>query len=312
MNILAIFKNQTENRLRAGWRILGQQLLLVMALLVLEDYITAPFKSSISQLNLLLLDAITGILAFGISTWLAGKWLDHRPFADFGFHLSKRWWIQLGSGAALGVLLMATIFLSQLVLGYVRVIHIGFTVDPNISLTLTLVVMLIHYIGVAFTEEILFRGYILRNLVDGFALPNRKVTIVLAVLVSSVIFALPHAGNPNATTVSTIFLIVFGVMCAMGAVLTGELAIPMGLHLTWNFFQGNVFGFPVSGWELQGRTILQIQQSGPDWFTGGAFGPEAGMVGLLAMLLGITLIDLWHGRNVPAKENYVEQNQLTA
>jgi hypothetical protein len=156
--------------------------------------------------------------------------------------------------------------------------------------------MFMHYIGISFTEEILTRGYILRNLLEGFAGPNKNVSTGLAVFVSSIIFALPHAGNPNASLVSTLLLILFGVMCAVGVILTGELAISLGLHLTWNFFQGNVFGFPVSGWELRGGTLIQIQQRGPEWFTGGAFGPEAGAVGLIVMLLGVLCIVFWnHG-----------------
>jgi membrane protease YdiL (CAAX protease family) len=154
--------------------------------------------------------------------------------------------------------------------------------------------MFMHYMGISFTEEILARGYILRNLLEGFAVPNNNVSTGLAVFVSSVIFALPHAGNPNASFVSTLQLVLFGVLCAVGVILTGELAIPLGLHLTWNFFQGNVFGFPVSGWEMQVGTLIQIQQGGPEWFTGGAFGPEAGVVGLIVMLLGMLLIVFWN------------------
>jgi membrane protease YdiL (CAAX protease family) len=312
MRSSALCKNTTENRLRAGWRIVGQQLLLVLTLLLLEDYATAPLKANLSQNGLLILDAITGILAFGISVWLAGRWLDHRPFADFGFHISRGWWIQLGFGAALGALLMGLIFLAERSLGYIQIIQFRYTVEPDASLAWALLVMFIHYIGISFTEEVLARGYLLRNLMEGFALASRSLTMALAVFVSSVIFALPHAGNPNATPVSTLLLVVFGVMCAMGVVLTGELAIPLGLHLTWNFFQGNVFGFPVSGWEMRGGTLIQIRQGGPGWFTGDAFGPEAGVVGLLAMLFGITLIVLWSRNNIRIGRSYVKREQLTA
>jgi hypothetical protein len=85
---------------------------------------------------------------------------------------------------------------------------------------------------------------------------------------------------------------VAGLFLGLGFILTGELAIPIGLHITWNFFQGYVFGFPVSG---IGRTtsFIGINQGGPDLWTGGAFGPEAGLIGLLAMLLGSLLIGLW-------------------
>ena len=76
-------------------------------------------------------------------------------------------------------------------------------------------------------------------------------------------------------------------------VLTGRLALPMGLHIAWNFFEGNVFGLPVSGVETVGATFVSIEQSGPLLLTGGAFGPEAGVLTNAASILGFLLILLW-------------------
>ena len=80
-----------------------------------------------------------------------------------------------------------------------------------------------------------------------------------------------------------------------GLILTGELAIPIGLHIFWNFFQGNIFGFPVSGVSYPAEivSLIKINQSGPEMWTGGGFGPEAGLLGLFANLLGLLLIFGW-------------------
>ena len=112
-------------------------------------------------------------------------------------------------------------------------------------------------------------------------------------MISSLIFGALHAGNPNATLVSTVNLMIAGLFLGLGYVLTGELAIPIGLHITWNLFQGNVYGFPVSGGDFTQATVIAVTQGGPDWLTGGAFGPEAGVIGLLATMVGMALIAWW-------------------
>ena len=115
---------------------------------------------------------------------------------------------------------------------------------------------------------------------------------MLAALLSSAIFGVLHAANPNASAISTFNIVLAGLFLGLGLLLTGELAIPIGLHITWNFFQGNVFGFAVSGLDA-GTTFIAVEQGGNALLTGGAFGPEAGLIGIAAILLGSLLIVLW-------------------
>jgi hypothetical protein len=112
-------------------------------------------------------------------------------------------------------------------------------------------------------------------------------------VISSALFALGHLGNPNTTWVSTLNIGLAGVFLALCFVLTGQLAVPIGLHITWNLFQASVFGFPVSGVTRIQTTVLATAETGPDLWTGGPFGPEAGLVGVLAMLLGIAALLAW-------------------
>ncbi|MEA4909740.1 MAG: type II CAAX endopeptidase family protein [Anaerolineaceae bacterium] len=310
------FWNEAEHRLRMFWRLalymlilgvfflasnvlIGFGLILVAqarGLLVLDD----PQQLSMVLTQLMVEDplfqaatmAATLFSIFG-ATWLAGFLLDRRPLKDFGFHFNRRWWADLGFGMALGALLMVLIFATELALGWIRVT--GTLSSPDgAAFWPSILQGLFGFICVAIYEELFSRGYLLRNLAEGLRLPawGSRGALIVALLLSSSVFGALHLGNPNASLVSTVLLVAAGIFLALGYVLTGELGIAMGLHLTWNFFQGRVFGFPVSG-TAPGASFIQIQQGGPDVLTGGAFGPEAGLIGLAAILLGCELILVW-------------------
>ncbi len=320
-----IFWNADERRMRALWRMIGQLILLLIIatplqmilgfvgfrmLMVREgislDQLSDPeatqqldpqaVQQFFGQTPILLIFSTVGMLiAFVASIWLAGRFLDKRPFADFGLHLNKDWWLDLGFGLGLGALLMLVIFLIELVAGWVTVQGTFVTRDPDAPFLGALLPPLVTFLAVGVYEELLSRGYHLQNIAEGLNLERigPRGAIALATLLSSAIFGALHIGNPNASFVSTFNISIAGVFLALGYLLTGELAIPIGLHITWNFFQGNVFGFPVSGTDFRSATFIAIEQGGPDALTGGAFGPEAGLIGLGAMAIGITLTCLW-------------------
>jgi membrane protease YdiL (CAAX protease family) len=241
-----------------------------------------------------MMDSLFVSLVVLVGMWITAHLLDRRPFADYGFHLDRVWWIDLGFGLALGALLMVGIFLAEWAAGWVTITATLQTAHSSLSFILAFLQPLALYLAVGIYEELISRGYLLQNLAEGFNWPILKTrgAIVAAWLLSSVIFGLGHADNPNATPVSTFNLILAGIFLGLGYVLTGELAIPIGLHITWNLFQGAVFGFPVSGMAST-TTFIAIIQEGPDLWTGGAFGPEAGLLGIFAMFVGSLLTWLW-------------------
>lgn len=232
------------------------------------------------------------LLAAGVvaSVMLARRYVDRRPLADLGVRVDRAWWRGLGLGAGVGAAVMAMVFAIEWMLGWVTVSGTLIVNASGVSLTLALSFSAVKVLCVGTYEEFLSRGYHLRTIAEA-------TTPTSGVLLSSAIFAALHLGNDNASVLSTIGLFVNALLFAAAVLLTGRLSTAIGAHITWNFFQGAVFGFPVSG-DKEGASLIGITQRGPDVFTGGAFGPEAGIIGVFASVLGIVILAAWT-RRVP-------------
>jgi hypothetical protein len=316
-SIRDVFWNADQRRPRTLWRLTGQLVLLITIIVIAQiavgtfvlgavlaggelsaDQLSDP--QSLQQLIMqdprlaLSLQLSTGV-SIVLSVWVAGRFLDRRPFTDFGLHLDRDWWTDLSFGLVQGAVLMLAIFLVELAAGWITVTDTFATRQPGAGFVPEILPPLIIFLAVGFYEELFSRGYQLQNLAEGlnWGVIGPRGAILIATALSSAVFGVLHAGNPNATPISTLYLIVAGFHLATGYLLTGELAIPIGQHITWNFFQGNVFGFPVSGSDFRSATFIRIEQGGPELWTGGAFGPEAGFLGLAAMIVGILWTVAW-------------------
>ncbi len=296
--------NLDEHRPRMLVRVVLQLALTTLFLVVLGTLVLAPgwralrtggLSPDLADFLAVILGTTLGSgLSVVLAVWLATRFLDRRPFADLGFHLDAAWWRDFAFGLALGALLMTGIFGVEWLAGWVVVVAY-FRSPADIPFAVAIWGPVVFFLAVGFYEELLARGYWLRNLAEGLSLPRLGPSggLLLAYGITSGIFGVLHMGNPNATWTSTANLVLAGLLLGLPVILTGELAIPIGLHITWNFFQGNVYGFPVSGTSANQVTFLAIEQRGPELWTGGAFGPEAGLVGIGAMVVGALLILAW-------------------
>jgi hypothetical protein len=137
----------------------------------------------------------------------------------------------------------------------------------------------------AFMEELLFRGILFRW-IEAFA------GSWAALMVTSALFGLAHLFNANATWTSSLAIMVEAGMLLGGTyMLARNLWVPMGLHAAWNFTQGFIFDVPVSGNDVHG--LVEAKLSGPVLLSGGQFGLEASMIGVvLSIPLGALMIVL--------------------
>jgi uncharacterized protein len=296
----AVFWNAEEQRVRALWRLLLHAVALVMFALgtaaLVGLLIPESLRASDSTLPSVLDSLLTVLIVAGASAAI-GKGLDRRRFVEFGFRLSRLWWADFGVGVGIGVFLMGGIFVIELGAGWLTIDGYLVGAAPNQPFALALLGPLMVFVAVGVYEELFSRGYQLRNLAEGlhlrvFGRHAPSVALVLATVISSSVFGILHAGNPGATALSTFNVALAGCLLALGLLWTAELALPIGLHLSWNFCQGNVFGFPVSGSDA-GPRVIAVTQAGDALITGGEFGPEAGLLGIAAMLVGAGLIAGW-------------------
>lgn len=145
---------------------------------------------------------------------------------------------------------------------------------------------------VAFYEELAFRGYILNNLME-------SIHPLLALLISALIFALFHGTNPNASVLSILNVFLAGILLGINFIYTRNLWFGIGLHFIWNFLQGPILGYEVSGLSLP--SVLVQNQTGSDTLTGGNFGFEGSLINSILMLVAIFLLFLLYSRQFNKK-----------
>lgn len=285
-----------DGRLRAGHRITLFFLLWgygpAIAHSVLEHTVLIFTPDGWSWLQAIMLNLFRLGVILAAGRWMAHH-IDRRPFVSYGFHFSARWWLDFCFGLLLGAALMTLVFLIQWQAGWVTVVGLWRSDPPWLSFGLAFLAPLVLHLVVSVAEELLTRGNQILNITEGMAPLGYVPAVMGAWLISSLIFGLLHIFNPHADWVSIANLTLMGFMFGLGYVLTGELALPIGLHLTWNLVQGNIYGFPVSGKMQFETTVVAIQEQGPVLWTGGAFGPEAGLLGILATVAGMVAIIGW-------------------
>jgi uncharacterized protein len=277
-----------DGRLRALWRVLLFALLF-MAVVQLQAILFFSLSGMRTLpdnvLHVLLLQSVFFLVAgLGVG-WALLRWVDRRPPRELGFPLERRVPRDLAVGLAIGAAALVLVVLVMAMAGLFRYTSGAGTVAAWLAFA---AVALLWLALPAVAEEVVFRGYPFRALVEG-------IGPVGATLVMSALFAAVHGAAPNVDTFSLANIFAAGIMLSLAVLWTGSLWFASALHLGWNWATVGILDLPVSGWELFDAPLYDGAAVGPRWLTGGEFGPEGGLAGTAAVAAGIALT-WWYAR----------------
>ena len=257
-----------------------------MPLIVILLTLDPAFLASNSHIKpeYLLLSSIGELIAITTSVFLARRFLDRHSIESLGLKLDLQALYDVFIGISIAFLQMGFIYALMYAIGWLTFTGFAWQYDSlDVVLRNTLLFFAL-FIITGWNEELLSRGYHLQTIASG-------TNLFWGVYISSAIFGVLHIFNPGATWISTIGIFFAGLFLAYGYIRTKQLWLSIGLHIGWNFFEGVGFGFPVSGLDIY--PLLRIKVTGPEIWTGGAFGPEAGSIVLPALIIGMILIYLY-------------------
>tara|TARA_R110002050_G_C8830521_1_gene505181 strand:- start:51 stop:932 length:882 start_codon:yes stop_codon:yes gene_type:complete len=273
MKIQNVFYNN-DNQIRAFWRILifiSFLLLAVLPLILIENSYFQFFGASL-------------ILIFGL--YLNSKYLDKRGFSEYGLIFKKKTFTYLLIGVLIGFFSVILMVLIGKATGLLSVSDFLSIPKPTLVFLFAFKMLLVSIL-----EETFFRGYLFTNIFEGIKSKKTsyKQAVLIALVISSLLFGLAHFSNNNASVISITLLTINGMVWCIPFILTKNLGLSIGLHLSWNITQTQI-GLTMSGNKAL-NSFYRIENTGPDLFTGGDYGPEAGILGLIgfAVMLLTTL-----------------------
>ena len=305
-----IFINDV-GRLRSGWRVL----IFVGAFLAIGLVLTTILRIAF----LLLIDVAPAlphaefvgemVFRFGLlgsalgAGFFCARFLEGLPWRSLGLTFHRGWLRDLLIGCGVGG---ATLVVAVAI----AIKGLGFSLNPaGVPAVLkSLIGSAVLLFAAALAEEAMFRGYGLQTL-------SRAKLAWLGVLLTSVPFALVHLHNPNVVAGITFAnTALAGIWLAAAYLRTRSLWFPIGVHWMWNWALGWFFGLPISGINLVSHPLLEAQDSGPKWLTGGSYGIEGGVACTLVLIL--FTVFLWRTSLVSAtpelKQMTSEENPKTS
>jgi membrane protease YdiL (CAAX protease family) len=264
---------------------IGTGLLLLMANLLVDrtginlDFLLHSDNPNVAEA----VNLVIGFLPIYVLVWLWLWLMERRPFWTIGIERAG-----MGSkylrGLAVGFLMFSASIAILAFTGSMKLNAIDFT---GAAITGVLVVFLGWMVQGA-AEEVLTRGFLLPVI-------SVRWGVLAGVILSSSLFALLHLFNPSLSLLAMLNLFLFGVFASLYALAEESLWGVFAIHSVWNWTQGNIYGLEVSGQQMSTSKIMQWSATGPEWLTGGSFGPEGGAA-VSAVLVASSLLVVYAHR----------------
>lgn len=270
MNLKKIFIS--KSRLRLFWRIVvffGALLLLISPLFLIHSS---------------LLQFLGACIVLVLLLYFNSRIIDKIPFIEYGLILTKYTVIYFLAGIIIASISVIIMLFFGAYIGALKFNTVATTLKVHSVMSFAFKMIL-----VAFIEEAVFRGYLYTNIQNSLqSLFNHPYwSMALALFFSSILFSLAHFNTNHFSTITFIGLLINGIVWCVPFILTKNLGLSIGMHASWNFVQ-HLLGFTMSGNEPV-YSIYNINNIGPKIITGGPYGPEAGLLGLLGYLLMLHL-----------------------
>jgi len=293
----SIFINK-NSKVRSGWKIASTYgsffainiIISLIAMILLIVFMLSTKKIAVNDLETYITGVTSLNTGFGIflgiiqclcmilAVWLFWKLFDRKPIREIGLINIKMGYKDLFKGLAFGSISMILVFIILITSGNISLQSP--LSSPNFSISL--LIQLVFFIFVGINEEMFSRGYCMTVL-------RQTGNTWIALIVSSIIFSVLHSLNPSMSVISYLNLFLVGLLFAYMFLRSNNLWLPIGYHITWNYFQGNIFGFQVSGQSTE--SLYKLNTPAKNIITGGGFGPEGGLVVTFIIIVGF--IYMW-------------------
>jgi len=273
-----IFYGPTE--LRAGWRLLIF-IAMVAALTYATNLALNHLLGGLDRDAKFLLFELLDFLIFLLASWIMGR-IEHRTITDYGLPGRKSFGLQFWQGLAIGFAAISGLLAMMRVAG---VFHFEGMALYGGEVAKWAVLWGLVFILVALREEFRARGYALFTLAAG-------IGFWPAAIISAAFFGYSHHGNTGEDWIGLINAGLFGLVACFLLRRTGNLWLPIGVHMAFDWGETYFYGVADSGNVLPGH-LLTTSASGPAWLSGGTVGPEGSVLCTVLFLIVWALCARW-------------------